>query len=256
MEKEAVWRQHFTANEQPFVERCTDWIAQAKRKRVVVTPFLDPREQEIVQLLVNRELKLAFLGDGGYAEAERCRGLIHYDFLSPEQAPLAFIRLFFKGHTPRHQDVLGALLGLGIKREMVGDILLSDEYADVVLADEIASYVLLSLQKVGREKVRIQSITPQELAIQPQEYQERQIVVSSLRLDAVLADAFRCSRKVATQRIKNGDCKVNWRLITRPGHQIESGDVLSLRHSGRVKVGKHIKMTKKGRYILTAFFYN
>lgn len=256
MEKEAVWRQHFTASEQPFVERCTDWIAQAKRDRVVVTPFLDPREQEIVQLLVNRESKLAFKGDGGYAEAERCRGLIHSSFLSPEQTPLAFVRLYFKGQTPRHQDVLGSLLGLGIKREMMGDIVLNDEYADVILADEIASYVLLSLQKVGREKVRIQSVSAQELAIPEQEYQERPIVVSSLRLDAVLAEAFRCSRRVATQQVKNGDCKVNWRVVTRPGHPIESGDVISLRHRGRLKIGEQIGMTKKGRYTLTVFFYN
>lgn len=256
MEKRAVWRQHFTASEQPFVERCTDWIAQAKRNRVVVTPFLDPREQEILQLLINRDAQLTFKGEGGYEAAERCRGLIYYSFLTPEPSSLAFVRLSFKGQTPRHQDVLGSLLGLGIKREMIGDILLSDGYADIILAAEIASYVLLSLQKVGRERVQTQSISAQKLAIPAQEYRERQVVVSSLRLDAVLAEAFRCSRKVATQRVKNGDCKVNWRMITRPGHQIASGDVLSLRGSGRLKIGEQIGMTKKGRYTFTAFFYN
>jgi RNA-binding protein YlmH len=243
---------HFRPDERPFVLRCLDWAERASnRNQMVLTPFLDPREQTILETIVRRHPDLVFFADGGAADSERRRAVIAPDYYAPDEhmSGLAFFRLeSASGKRLEHPDVLGALLGLGIKREKTGDIYPHADGADIVVAEEMEEYVRMHVGQVGRERVNIIKISREELTPPEQAYAVRSISVASLRVDAVVAESCRISRTKASLLVKNGKCKVNWKLVDQPDYPVEAGDLLSVRGIGRIRVESIDGTSKKGRF--------
>src|SRR5690606_37180841 len=113
---------HFRPDERMFAERVLDWADQANRQyRSVLTPFLNPREQTIAGILVRSVPDLNAFFDGGFQEAERKRGRIVPPYVTEGDHGLTFLSLEPADRISqlKHPDVLGSLLGLGIKREVV-----------------------------------------------------------------------------------------------------------------------------------------
>lgn len=241
---------HFRPEEHPFVERSFDWIRQAtQRSKVIITPFLDPREQFIIQSLVQRESDLVIEFDGGYDGAERCEARIapEYFYLDDEPFPLTFLRL--NAEVPlEHREVLGSLMGLGISRQKLGDILPASGFSQVILATEMKDYVLGNLTKVGRKRVDVEEIHREQLLVEPHQELVKQTTVSSLRLDTFIAASCGLSRAKAVELVHLGRCKVNWRIIDHPDYSLVEGDVLSVRGYGRIRFLEMKEITKKGRF--------
>jgi RNA-binding protein YlmH len=241
---------HFRQDERQMVERSLDWVRRAAdRDQLVVTPFLDPREQYILQTVARREPELVFFVDGGYPDAERRRAVVAPSYVAedPGLFGLAFFRIETLGGGLEHPDVLGALLGLGIKREKIGDILPHGSGADVVVAEEIGEFIRLHVGQVGREHVTIKKISREELTLPEQRLAIRTVNVASMRVDAIVSEGFRLSRSKAALLIRNGRCKVNWVVVDKPDHLISEGDLISLRGFGRVRVESVDGTTRKGR---------
>jgi RNA-binding protein YlmH len=251
MKREALFA-HFRPEERPFAERVLDWIYRAAEKyQPVQTPFLDPRQQFIVRSLVNREPDIGVWSDGGYEGAERGRMWVLPAHFPPDELPsgLAFLAIRpLSGRELKHPDVLGSLLGLGIKREKLGDLLLHPDGCHTVVADELANFIRLQLNRVGRETVSVEEISREDLVIPERDAIVQSITVASLRVDAVCAEGFRLSRSKASQLIKSGKCKVNWKVVDNPAETVAEQDMISLRGFGRLLVGKIDGRTKKGRY--------
>ena len=242
MRNKEVLFPHFSQEEHPFVERALDWIDQViHRQRPYLTSFLDPRQQQIVKMLAQRESDLRLEAEGGYPEAERRRLLLLPLFQTAEEGDfqLAFLRLDYPTQSRvEHRDILGSLLGLGIKRTLFGDILIhkNSNQTDLIVAAEIADYVLLHLTHVGRTKIRIKKIEQEELIIPPRSFETWKVSVASLRVDTIVAEGFRLSRSKAVQLIRNGKCQVNWRPIDNPATPIQVEDMISICGAGRIYV--------------------
>ena len=81
------------------------------------------------------------------------------------------------------------------------------------------------------------------------------MVVSSLRLDAVLAAAFSLSRAEAARLINQGRALVNQAETLRVDYTVPEHALLSLRGTGRVRLEEIAGETKKGRIALRLFVY-
>ncbi|MCH5584728.1 YlmH/Sll1252 family protein [Shimazuella sp. AN120528] len=242
---------HFRKEEHAFVERGLDWIYQVSRKhQVVLTPFLDPREQYILTTLVNRENQdIRMEKDGGYINAERCRVCIYPEYLFPNEDDFSLVYLSLDSEfSLEHREVLGSLLGLGIQRYMLGDILPKSNGADVIIAKEMKDYVIGTLTKVGRKGIIISEIARDQLWTEQQQEMEQQTVVSSLRLDTIIAAVCRISRSKSVDLVRLGKCKVNWQTIDQAGYIVTTGDVISVRGYGRIRLNEVREPTKKGRF--------
>lgn len=252
-QKSAIW-DHFHPEEHPFVERAFDWIDRASRGRPVRTPFLDPREKAIVETLIGQKGELQCHFDGGYEGAERSRCLIAPRWISPKEEAfgLSFLSVRVKRRSGQlhHRDVLGALLGLGIKREMIGDILIVQGQSFVIAAREIADFVLLYLSRIGSESVSVKLCDRNELAVPERRVEQRTVSVASLRVDALVSGVFRLSRAKASEAIRGGKCRVNWKVVEDPSRTLEEGDTVSLRGWGRFRVDAVEGKTKKGRFLV------
>lgn len=245
---------HFHPEEHAFVERSLDWIRQTVyNHQVTITPFLDPREQEILSTLIRREHEIDYLAEGGTSTAERRRVKLGPAYLMDptERIPLAFLRI-----TPsskkrlEHREILGSILGLGIRRDHVGDIYPGSQSSDVIVTEEVRSLIRFHLTKVSNEKVIVEEIKQEEIEDQTHDLQGKRVIVSSLRLDAILSEGFRISRSKTTKLIKSGKCKVDWKVIDKPSYPIQEGNLLSLRGYGRLRVQEFSGRTKKGKFII------
>jgi RNA-binding protein YlmH len=145
-----------------------------------------------------------------------------------------------------HRDCLGALMGLGIERETVGDIVCSGGKAVIVLKTGVAELVKNELDSIGRFRVTV-SVGDTAVMERHDDSVELSDTVASMRLDAVCASVFRLSRGAAAEAVGRGLVAVNGSEESKPDAQVTEGDKISLRGKGRVLIGKTAGTSKKGR---------
>jgi RNA-binding protein YlmH len=244
---------HFHPSEHVFVDRTAEWIERAvQQHQVKRTDFLDPRQAFIVESLANRTMDVNVLFYGGYDAAERKRAVIAPDYkrLEPQEAGIAVLAITStdnKFATLEHGDFLGALLGVGIKREKIGDLHLQQDACHCLVAAEIIEYIDLQLHQVHRVHVQTEVLPLDQLHISQGSLDNLNFTVASLRLDGIVSDVYRLSRGKVLDPIKAGRCRVNWKVEEDPSKPLKEGDVVSFQGFGRFKLLEVEGATKKGR---------
>ena len=182
--------------------------------------------------------------------AERALILFLPDWMEPESAesPIRCLRTVFRVEEKvNHRDLLGSLMGLGIVREKVGDILVGPDSADLLVLDTVTDFLLSSWTSAGRAKLTVAEIDPSHLHMPEIKCEEVRDTVSSLRLDAVASTGFRMARSKAADLIASGRVQVNWRECTKPDKLLVEGDTVSARGFGKFQLAEVGGVTKKGR---------
>lgn len=234
--------QHFRKDEQPFIEKVVDWKRDVLyRHSVKLTDFLDPREQFIVQSIIGSEDDVLVKSYGAFTNAERQRMLIYPSYVEVEKADFQIavfsIQYPFKFEKLRHQDILGALLSLGLNRDKFGDIYVKENLIQFALSKEVAHYVQMNLNTIGKVKVQLDEINDESKLIQLEEqWNEYNLILSSMRLDNVVSTILNISRSKAQNFIKSGKVKVNFAIREENSFEIGEGDLLSVRGFGRIKI--------------------
>lgn len=226
--------------------------------------FLDAREQALaLSFLHNRRPAYALWG--GFAQAERRCVIFLPDYLAaealqadfsqaePELDPLAVLRVTPTARQAAlsHRDYLGALLGLGINRAKVGDIIVRDNGADIIIMREMADYLLLNYQQVGRHQITAELLPTAELAAFEPPAKEISANVSSLRLDSVAAAAFGVSRSKCAEAAHARLLAVNGLQTLKPDQSINPGDSITWRGKGKARLLSVDGKTRKNRVFIT-----
>ncbi|GAB7053800.1 MULTISPECIES: RNA-binding protein [unclassified Paenibacillus] len=244
---------HFHPDEHRFVDKAAEWVERAEQHAVKLTDFLDPRQAFIVTSLVNRSADVHVRFDGGHPGAERKRAFIAPDYrvLDDEDMGICLIGVTSPDEKLQqldHGDYMGAILGLGIKRDKVGDIYVRPDGCHFLAAAEVADYIRLNLNAVHRVHVQTELLPLDRLISTEVKLDEMSLSVASLRLDGIVSDVYRLSRAKVLIPIKAGRCKVNWKQVEDPSKPLKQGDVVSLQGFGRFKLLEVEGVTKKGRY--------
>ena len=157
----------------------------------------------------------------------------------------------FKFKSISHRDYLGALLNLGIKREKIGDIIIHDNFCQVVVSEDICDFIIINLEKVSKNKVKVKEITVKDIIESEQNFKEISFTVSSLRLDSVIGGVYNLSRSESLKIIKGEKVHVDYEKIISPSKEIKTNSLISVRGHGRaiIEIGD---MTKKGRIKIRA----
>ncbi len=208
----------------------------------IYSDFLD--EKQIVlakQLFSFYRDDLCFFGGVPNAERQVC----YLDFGYGE-TPIKMIGISSScGNQFGHRDVLGALMGLGIKRQKLGDIVVG-ELSYFLVKEEIAEYVMENLHTVGRYPVSLEVIENPEIE-KEQSFSYRSTTVSSLRLDCLVGDIAKLSREKAKELILAGKVKVNHFETTQYNKTLSVGDLISISKKGRFVLEEVEGVTKKDR---------
>lgn len=241
--------------ERLLLAKILDRAEQAQNRNIpTATDFLSP-----AQLAQARDLlrlagfpETGYTALGGYEGAERRLLLFLPDWLEREdaesQSPIRCLRAVFREeYQLTHRDFLGSLMGMGIVREKVGDILVGPDSADLIVLDTVADFLLQSWESAGRARLSVSSIEPENLHIPAASCKEVRDTVSSLRLDAVASSGFRLARGRAAALIESGRVQVNWRECAKPDKLLTAGDTVSARGFGKFVLSEVGGVTKKGR---------
>ena len=214
-----------------------------KTGKIISSCFLDPSELVDVENIISKVPNCCY---GGYEEAERKIILFGTEEIDDVEEWLTVIRVE-SNKKISHREILGSVLGLGLKREVVGDILVNSNLADVIVTKEIAKYILQNLNKIGREKVKVCLNTFENLLQKEENAKEVKTTVASLRIDAIISSGIGVSREISSKLIENQKVKLNYKIIENSAKKINVGDKISIRGYGRIELIEVLGETRKDR---------
>lgn len=239
-----------SAEDKQLIARAEDAVDLAERRYMQKTVgFLNPRQRHLIEtkVVVPETVKAVFFG--GYAEAERTMLICCPAYEEPDITGAAAVLLITGRDIAglSHRDYLGSLMGLGITRENIGDIVVEEERAVLFVRREMSGYILQNLTRIGRCGIKIEETALDTLVIQPKAVEEIRQTVSSLRLDCVVAAAIHVSRARAAEMIEGELVSLNFEVCSRVSAHINEGDLLSVRGYGRMRLASIGGLTRKNR---------
>lgn len=219
------------------------------------TDFLSDRQQELAQAALNKIDQVCYEWDGGYPHAERKILVLlpetqNYTkpFCSLQIKPVQDVYL-------QHRDCLGAILGLGLDRKSIGDIVLQQDGSAILFCMiPAATLIEQHLTQIGKETVCVQNAT-QLYFEQEQQKTLHKTTVSSLRIDAILAAMLHYSREKALKLIQAGKVELNHLAVTTPHTQVYQDDLITVRNIGRFRLQEVGARTSKNRVFIQYYKY-
>jgi len=221
--------------------------------KIAFSDFLDPYQKKVIDMAFGSHELIDYKYNGGYQGAEReimvfCPKNMSSDDYTYIKTPLNLVELNLKNmNNLSHRDFLGALMGLGIKREKVGDILLEEDIASVIVISDIADFIKYNLFKIGNSKVDAEIKDIEEIRNPLKKLKEIKSTVASMRLDCIASAGFGISRSKIAEYIKAEKVNVNWEKTVSLTKEVKEGDTISIRGRGRVVLDSVGGVTKKGR---------
>ncbi|WP_317855950.1 RNA-binding protein [Chakrabartyella piscis] len=263
MDKKAILKHITDAGERILFAKVLDLVLFAtKRREPQFSDFMDMAKCRRFAEYLQSERGVSIMIFGGGDALERCIIGMFPDGTEPSEEAFPIVGVSIEKKSQKfgqkdlsHRDYLGSILGLGIDRSKIGDILLTNN-GDAIcfVKEDMASYICASLEQVSRTRVVVSEKQVSDVLI-PKRIQEKRVTVASLRLDAVLGEAFSLSRGKAQNLVSGEKVNVNWSLQTNTSYTLKEGDMVSARGFGRFLVGTIGGQTKKGRVGLTLEMY-
>ena len=149
-----------------------------------------------------------------------------------------------------HRDFLGALMNLGIERDILGDIIVRDNVGYVFCEDKMAEYLREHLDKVKHTSISCEIVSECPARAVP-DFANEELVVSSIRCDAVVSKAYKLSRSQSIELFRTKKVFVNGRQYENNSGILKDKDIVSVRGFGKFIFSGTPVETKKGRIRIT-----
>lgn len=211
--------------------------------------FLNEYEISLLLQKLKKENNVSYRFFGGYNNAERCMlGIIQGNSeIESYYYPITGLSFKYKSeYKLNHRDFLGSIMGLGLKRDTIGDILVGDGETVVFVKNEIKNYIVSQIQRIGNVGVEISDWNGLVLPIGTQ-FETMNFTVSSARLDCIISSVVPLSRDKSSDIIKQGLVFVNSVVVQSVSYIVKSGDKISVRKKGKFIVEDFSGITKKGK---------
>ncbi len=258
-----------------FEARLEDAIRKCNAGSVAHLPFLTMRQRRRAERLLEAHgMRENVWFWGGHPTTERACLFLLPDYLVailPEDAAEreaalpdyladelqeAVVALTIRGSGFRnlsHRDYLGAVLGLGIERDAIGDIAVQDEHSAILFCPRtLAGFLSGELTKVGSDTVRCRECQIDESFTDGKKYRPISDTVASARLDCVVAALCNLSREAAQSAVRSGLVEVDFEPEERVDTVLDPPITVSVRGHGRFILRSFDGETKKGRLRLRA----
>lgn len=261
MNKQELLKDYRKQEDRMCLSQVLDKIEFCKaREKLEYTDFLDMYQVSLVENFLKKVYFKNYQLFGGYGESERKILIIYPEKYNEKMIEknyhkmLKVVRIDLPEEEQgkySHRNYLGGIVKLGLKREKVGDILVSDEGADIVVVQDFAEILkkeLPSLTRFENSKISIEEISnirKKEIKIE-----EVSIIVPSLRLDNIVSDLAKTSRSKAAQIISQERVFVNGQNETKLSKQLKLDDVITIRGKGRFVIKEFTGTTRSGRTVI------
>lgn len=244
-------------NEKYVVSRIKELSKRSFNRGIwTFSDFLSLAEQSLAEASAESE----YLLWGGYENAERKIAAFGSEDICgyKEEMPIKIVKIEPVSKkfsdTLTHRDFLGALMSLGVKREVTGDILIKDNIGYVLCIDTIAEFLKDNISQVKHTSVKCE-ILDELPDIAKAEPVSKELLVSSERIDAVISAVFNLSRSDAKELFADRKIFSDSREVSSPSMTAVEGSIISVRGKGRFKYNGIIRQTKKGRMSISVEIY-
>lgn len=250
-DKDKLIRYFEAAGSGDDARRMLDLAEQVMRGRPYrVSDFMSPAGLTIADAVKANYPNMEIRFNGGYEGAERIRiAFVNADFVGTVDFGIVALKVSWD---PRfrlltHRDVLGSLMGLGIERDQLGDIIMVNGGAQILATEAMAEYVQQNFTKIAMVTVTTEIIDSTEIQPKEERIKEIKTTVASMRLDAVASSGFSVSRTKLADAVNAGLIQVNWKPAKGPAQEVKAGDIISMRGRGRMVVDSVTGISRKGR---------
>lgn len=216
-----------------------------KIKRGESSGFLDPLE---LKLVTSKLKKNEYNIYSVYEEADK-------KILYKNEIPSVKLYKINSYEKLIHQEIMGSLYSLSIDKSMIGDIIVDEEEYYFYIIDKMSSYIENSLYMIGNKYVTIEEVSLEYLENYKKKYETKNIIVPSLRIDAVISKIINTSRSNSVDLIKNKCVILNYSILKNDSTILKENDIFSIRKYGKYKFSKVVKNTKKDNIIIEYFKY-
>ena len=233
-----------------FKKRVESAIERSYMGNVVLFPFLDETYGAILEEMC-KYAKASFSKFGKIINADRNRYILSQYDIEDNDFKIVIYQVKYnkKYYEVNHRNVLGSLMGLGIKRESLGDIVINDDGVFITCTEEISKFIEQEFKFIGKAPIELEECNKKiENVIR---YEDKNYFISSLRIDCVIAGIYGISRSEALEFITNGLVQVNHIINMNPSHVLKIDDVVSVRHKGKFKVTALNGKTRSDRLNVT-----
>ncbi len=244
-----------------LISQIKDKIAECEKNSVMTsTDFLDLRKQSLAVNYLKYQKGIRYVLYGGFENAERKVVIFlpfyvddFYRFVeeNPDSLPFVSFRAQKDNFsTLSHRDYLGALTGLGIKREKLGDIIVDEKGCYFFAKESVAKFIDQNFSQAGRGSLKISQVTEKIDFQKNIKTLEKCCFVASTRLDAVVGNVYSLSRTKAVEAIERGLVFVNDEQILKSDFKLKRGDKLVFKGKGRAIIKDDSGKSKKDRTAL------
>lgn len=248
--------QHFRPEEREILTLLNSKFEQASNNYyAVLTDFLNPREQKMIESLSGRypDITVHYYGGGNNSERERLRAILlpEYFLHSADDFEITVFEVSYpdKFVTLSHRNLLGAIMSIGVDRAIIGDIVNGDKIQFAVTSP-FKELFKRELTKIKNAPLKLTEIPHSEFIDSNVNMKPAAILSSSYRLDSIVSLVLKEGRAKSKERVEKEKVKVNHSIVDEPSFIIETGDIISVRGFGRFIVTEQIAETKKGKYRL------
>lgn len=173
-----------------------------------------------------------------------------YDHEEIYNYPIELIRIDNKSTFKKlkHSDFLGALMAQGLKREKFGDLIVKGDSCYVPICSDISQFIIDNVTQIGKNPCSIKIINHYDGNEVPTfQFQEKSVVISSMRLDSIVAALSGLSRGNSEDLIKKGLVLINYDKITKRNAIVKPNSIITIRGYGKFRIDEYIGKTLKGR---------
>lgn len=227
-----------------------------KTEMLITTNFLDLNEFKISQELLNKsKIKYKVFSLDDILE-KRCIALTseydeNYDFSCVsciKVTPDKYAKLV-------HKDYMGSIYNMGITQDMIGDIIVFENYAYIFLMTKVLDFALLNYTQVGNSKVKVEAIDINNLEEIVHNFEDVNIIVPSNRVDSVLAHVYKLSRSEVETKILKNELYINSKCVNNKTYLLKPNDIVAFRRCGKFKYLDVVKTTKNDNLVIKVMIY-
>ena len=246
------------SDENVFVKKAAHILELADGlQKVQYTLFMDMRQQQLFAAQANKfpDICTEFLcGYDGDGERRLAKVYSRYADVGYDTSPIVVLKTELTDENVSHKDFLGAAMGLKIKREYMGDILIKGRQAFMICHKNVADILIEELRGVRKSTVSFE-YWDRPLSFAREFTETRTVTVASLRADSVVAALLNKSRTEAVKQIKQGNVKINHMDVTHTDFEVFDNDIISISHFGKFKVFCDGNKSRKDRIFINIAKY-
>ena len=217
-----------------------------KVKRGDYTDFLDPYEEhQVISILNKNNIKYNIL-----KLFNGCEKSIIYT----NNYPSITLLEINTSAILCHKDILGTLFSHNIKISKYGDIVITDKYYLPIL-DSIKPYILSNINMISKTPIKFKEVDIDTISNYHYNFEEIELLVSSLRIDNVVSTITSLSRKNVDELFNDKFIFINYLNNIKRTYTIKENDIIAIRRNGKYKFDSVLKVTSKNKYIIKLLKY-